>query len=173
MVSQESSTWVMTLWYLAEQRLAMIKLWGQHFSVLGRKTLNKAKCSYAQTTLDFFGYTFSDGGFSPDPKKVQAMNGAATPTNSSEVRSLLGMANYSARFIKDFATITQPLRELAKKVCWMWTDEHQKSLDKLKQSLTSDAVMTYFNPYKLTELVQWVSGPCWHREVAHMNQPEW
>jgi len=26
-------------------------------------------------------------------------------------------------------------------------------LDKMKRSLTSDAVMTYFDPYKLTELV--------------------
>ncbi|XP_051992411.1 uncharacterized protein K02A2.6-like [Xyrauchen texanus] len=117
-------------------------------------TLNKAKCFYAQNTLDFFGYTFSDGGFSPDPKKVQALHDAAAPTNASEVRSLLSMANYSARFIKDFATITQPLRELTKKhVHWTWTEKHQKCLDKMKQSLTSDAVMTYTDPYKLTELV--------------------
>lgn len=117
-------------------------------------TLNKAKCSYAQTTLDFFGYTFSDGGFSPDPKKVQALHDAAAPTNAGEVRSLLGMANYSARFIKDFATITQPLRALTKKnACWKWTEEHQKSLDTLKQSLSNNAVMTYFDPSKVTELV--------------------
>lgn len=76
--------------------------------------LIKAKCSYAQSTLDFFGYTFSDGGFSPDPSKVQALHDATAPTNASEVHSLLGMANYSAHFIKDLGTITQPLRELTK-----------------------------------------------------------
>lgn len=75
-------------------------------------TLNKAKCVYRQTSLDFFGYTFSNGGFSPDFTKLRALQEAAPPKNVNELRSLLGMAKYSARFIKDFASITQPLREL-------------------------------------------------------------
>lgn len=136
-------------------------------------TLNKAKCSYAQTTLDFFGYTFSDGGFSPDPKKVQALHDAPAPTNAGEVRSLLGMANYSARFIKDFATITQPLRDLTKKSArWDWTEEHDRSLGELKRSLTCDAVMTYFDPHKLTELVVDASPVGLGAVLAQRNSPQ-
>ncbi|KAJ8387608.1 hypothetical protein AAFF_G00153040 [Aldrovandia affinis] len=130
-------------------------------------TLNKDKCSYAQTTLDFFGYTFSDGGFSPDPKKVQALHDAAAPTNVSEVRSLLGMANYSARFIKDFATITQPLRELTKKtVRWTWAEEHQsdhKPLEwifnnpKSKPPARIERWSLRLQPYNYT--VRYKSGP--------------
>lgn len=70
-------------------------------------------------------YTLSDGGFSPDPKKVQALHDAAAPITVSEVSSLLGMASYSAPFIKEFATITQPLRELTKKTAHCnWTEEN-------------------------------------------------
>lgn len=40
------------------------------------------------------------------------LHDAAAPTNTSEVHNLLGMANYIACFIKNFAIITQPLRVL-------------------------------------------------------------
>lgn len=111
-----------------ETRAAHDQALSPTFQQLKEKNLtpNKAKCSYAH----FFGYTFSDGGFSPDPQKVQALHDAAAPTNAREVGSLLGMANYRARFIKDLATITQPLRELTKKTaCWTWAEEHQRSLN--------------------------------------------
>lgn len=133
--------------------------------------LNKAKCSCAQTTLDFFRFTFSDGGFSTDPKKVEALHDTAAPTNASEVCSLPGMENYSVRLIKDFATITQPLRELIKKTAhWTWAEEHQGALNEMKQNLTSDAVMTYFDPNKVTKLVVDAS-PVGLGALAQRNDP--
>lgn len=53
----------------------------------------------------------------------------------------------------------------------MWTDEHQKSLHKMKQSLTSDAIMTYFDPYKLTELVVDASPVGLGAVMAQRNGP--
>ncbi|XP_061176120.1 uncharacterized protein K02A2.6-like [Saccostrea echinata] len=78
-------------------------------------TLNKDKCEFNKRKLEFFGFIFSENGISADPKKVEAIKHAENPRNASEMRSFLGMANYCARFIKDFATISQPLRELTKK----------------------------------------------------------
>ena len=75
-------------------------------------TLNRNKCVYNQVELAFFGYIFSADGMSPDPSKVQEIINLATPSTVSEVRSLLGMANYCSRFIPSYSTITQPLREL-------------------------------------------------------------
>ena len=51
----------------------------------------------------------------PDPSNGEAIHNAAAPKSASEVRSLLCLANFSPRFITEFATITQPLRELTKK----------------------------------------------------------
>ena len=62
-------------------------------------TLNRNKCVYNQAELAFFGYVFSADGMSPDPSKVQEIINLATPSTVSEVRSLLGMANYCSRFI--------------------------------------------------------------------------
>ena len=75
--------------------------------------LNESKCRFLSTSLDFFGQVFSEAGIQPDPKRVTDLLNAPRPQNVHEVRSLLGMANYSSKYIENFATITTPLRELA------------------------------------------------------------
>ena len=81
----------------------------------GGLTLNKNKCEYRKKKLEFFGYVFSDEGISPDPNKIKDILQLDAPTSTSEVRSLLGMTNYCSRFIKDYATTTEPLRMLTHK----------------------------------------------------------
>ena len=69
-------------------------------------TLNKQKCIFGEPTLKYMGYIFSNRRISPDPGKVEAVHKAAKPRNASEVRSLLGLANYCQCFIPEFAIIT-------------------------------------------------------------------
>ena len=77
--------------------------------------LNRDKCVFLSNTLEFFGQIFSKDGIRPDPKRVTDLLHAPRPANVSEVRSLLGMVNYSSQYIPDFATLTAPLCELTKK----------------------------------------------------------
>ena len=77
-------------------------------------TLNHAKCLFGQSQIEVFGYALSAEGISPDPAKVQALREAERPSNAEEAQSFLGMANYSARFIKNFSTLAAPLRELTR-----------------------------------------------------------
>ena len=56
-----------------------------------------------------------DQGISPDPEKVEALQQLDAPKNQAEFRSFLGMANYSAQFIHNYATLAAPLRELTGK----------------------------------------------------------
>ncbi|XP_078309584.1 uncharacterized protein LOC144617972 [Crassostrea virginica] len=49
---------------------------------------------------------------SPADAKVKAVVEAREPRTSAEVRSFLGLVNYSSRFIPDLATIAAPLRQL-------------------------------------------------------------
>ena len=87
------------------------------FQRLREKGLNlhRGKCVYSKDRLEFFRYIFSKEGISADPKKVEAILNIQPPTNETEVRSLLGMSNSCSRFVKGYATITQPLRELTQK----------------------------------------------------------
>lgn len=59
-------------------------------------TLNGEKCIYNKHNLAFFGYVFSDKGMSADPKKVETITHAASPTNAAEVRSFLGLTGYGS-----------------------------------------------------------------------------
>lgn len=67
-------------------------------------TLNHNKCEFNKQQLEFFGFIFSADGISADPQKVAASHQAFVPKDPADIRSLLGMANYSPRFIKDFST---------------------------------------------------------------------
>ena len=66
-----------------------------------------------------------------DPKKADKINAIHPPENPGELRSLLGMTNYCAKFIPDYATLTEPLRRLTRQTQeWMWTKEQDDSLTK-------------------------------------------
>ena len=63
------------------------------------------------------------------------------------------MTNYCSRFIKDYATTTEPLRKLTyKNQQWEWTARHQHALAQLKTALASAPVTAYFDPEKETEI---------------------
>ena len=81
----------------------------------------------------------------PSPSKVEALKQMDTLKNASEVCSLLGMAQYSARFIPNFAEITTLLRKLTHQgIKWRWFSTEQAAFDKLKGTLSSDTVLGYY-----------------------------
>ena len=116
-------------------------------------TINLPKCQLRVPTMLFFGHVFSEKGMSPDPKKVEALQNVAPPINASEVRSLLSSTAFCSRFIKDFALITRPLRQLT---CdgtrWQWTQEEQLSFERLKEALLTKTTLGYFDPKKPTSI---------------------
>ena len=123
----------------------------QKFSDVG---LNKSKSEFNKHSLKFFRFVFSDKGISPDPKKVQAIPNASPPTSTSGVSSFLGIATYCAKFILKFSDVSQPLHELARKdSLFRWKEKHETSFKRIKQLLTSDTVVAYFDQTKKTELV--------------------
>ena len=117
-------------------------------------TLNAKKCEFNTEKIFFFGHIFSKNGLSADPAKVTAIQNCSAPSNVEEVRSLLGMTNYVSRFIKDYSTITEPIRTLTKNdVKWCWGNEQETSLQTLRNALTSDTVMSYFDTKATTEII--------------------
>ena len=117
-------------------------------------TLNLEKCEFDKQEVEFFGFVFSSQGISSSPAKVKAVQQMAAPNNISEIRSFLGMTNFLSRFIPDYAELSAPLRNLTKKeVQWTWGSEQQQSFKKLKSTLCSKYVMSYFTTSKETTIV--------------------
>jgi len=116
-------------------------------------TINLPKCQFRVPTMLFFGHVFSEKGVSPHSKKVEALQNVAPPTNASEVRRLFSSTAFCSRFIKDFALITRPLRQLT---CdgarWQWTQEEQLSFERLKAALSTKTTLRYFDTKKPTSI---------------------
>jgi hypothetical protein len=71
--------------------------------------------------LEFMGHVLSEHGVGPTEGKVRAVPEAREPRNAGEVRSFLGLVNFTARFIPDLATVSAPLWKLTKaKESFVW-----------------------------------------------------
>ena len=58
------------------------------------------------------GYIISADGVKPNPKKLEAVIAAPTPTDVSQLRSFIGLMNYYEKFIQNLASILSPLYRL-------------------------------------------------------------
>ena len=89
------------------------------------------------------GHVVSKEGIKVDPQKIKAIIEWPRPTNGTEVRSLLGLAGYYRRFVKDFPKIAAPLTNLLKKVVKCESiSKCEEAFQELKSRLTSGPILT-------------------------------
>ena len=125
---------------------------------LGLK-LNKSKCIFGQSKIKFFGIEISEKGISPDPDKITAIKSAQAPRSVNELRSFLGLCTYVSRFIDSFSEKTTVLRELLKQnVKFEWNDDHEQAFSVLKNELSSESLLAFYNPQEDIRLVTDASG---------------
>ena len=116
--------------------------------------LIREKCNISVQEFTFFGHVFSSDGIKPDPQKIAAIVNAESPATVSEVRSFLGMTQYIARFILNYSSLTEPLRQLTRRDApWIWGRREETAFQDLKQALAGADVMDYFNPSRHTEVL--------------------
>ena len=67
------------------------------------------------------------------------------PQQRQRTPTVLGLANYYRRFIKDYSRITESLHQLTRKTSkgFLWTLACQDAFDKLKLRLTIAPILTY------------------------------
>ena len=114
-------------------------------------TAKKDKCSFFKPTMKFYGLIFNNKGVTPDPLKLDALRSAEAPDNKRDLKSFLGMTNFSSNFIPNYSDRTSKLRELITGTAkWNWT-EH--SFQILKLNLPSSCLIHYFEPKLETGLI--------------------
>jgi len=135
-------------------------------------TLNREKCQFGMSHLEFMGHLLTDRGIGPTQARVEAVQNAREPTCVSEVRSFLGLVNFSAKFIPNLAIVAETLRKLCRQnVKFEWKSEQKEAFAELKSRLAKAETLAYFDKSARTEviadagpvglgavLVQWQNG---------------
>ena len=111
--------------------------------------LNKNKCQFGVQEIVFLGDKLSAQGVEPDQEKICAIQSMPRPTEKADVRRIMGMLNFIAKFIPNLSVKTSCMRELLHEDnLFEWTNRHEREWENLKQTLTTAPVLTFFDPSK-------------------------
>lgn len=114
---------------------------------------NSKKCSIKTKSINFFGAVYDQDGVHPDPKKVEDIKSLQSPMNETELQHILGIMTYMSPFIPRLSEHTASMRDLLKKGNeFNWTSSHEKSFQRMKELITKEATLAYFDPTKKTTI---------------------
>ena len=114
---------------------------------LHRLRANKAKCEFFKEKITYCGHDIDKDGLHKSAEKVEAVLNAPRPNDVVEVRSFLGLINYYHRFLPNLSTVVHPLTQLLEKNHqWKWTEQCEIAFRKVKEIITSEQVLTHYDP---------------------------
>lgn len=134
--------------------------------VLGQLTtagakISLAKCQWGKTAVNYVGLLVGSDGVKPQESRIQGVANIEPPQNVSQLRSFLGVCNYSRQFIESYAEIAKPLTELLKKDRpFVWTDRQQHAMQVLKDKLCAAPCLAYPDYTKEFHLEVGISDSC-------------
>ena len=77
--------------------------------------LKRSKCHFMLPSVEYLGHKISDKGIQPTEVKICAIVKAPAPNNVSQLKALLGMLNYYAKFFFNISSRLAPLYKLLQK----------------------------------------------------------
>ena len=109
--------------------------------------LKMEKCKFGQTEIQFLGHVISHKTIRPSPKNVEPIKNYPRPTDLKSLQRFLGVMNYHASFIPNYAVIAEPLRALTrKKNPFHWTEACENAFESLKIVVCDDLKLAPFDP---------------------------
>ncbi|KAI4885438.1 hypothetical protein NFI96_003949 [Prochilodus magdalenae] len=79
--------------------------------------VQKEKCEFFKDSLEYLGHTIDSVELHKSDDKIKAIVEAPVPTDTTQLRSFLGLINYYARFVPNMSTLLHPLNALLHKGC--------------------------------------------------------
>jgi hypothetical protein len=111
--------------------------------------LKASKCEFHTNRVEYLGFVVGPHGIEMDKEKIKTVTEWKQPTRVKEIQSFLGFCNFYRRFIKDFARLARPLTKLTHKDAkFEWGDEQEKSFETLKKAITSEPILSHYDPEK-------------------------
>ncbi len=137
--------------------------------------IHPTKCEFAQSSVEFLGYSVQAQGIKPLPSRVVALHELPSPTDTKGLRRLLGMFGFYQRCIPNFASIVKPLRDLVNSDEFEWKPEHEQCLIELKNSLASSVELDFPSSEATLTITSDASahaiGSCLHQVVNGISSP--
>lgn len=106
--------------------------------------INPYKCQFFKKEVVFLGHRCTEEGISPDSEKLKTLENYPEPNDKDSVKRFVAFANYYRKFVKNFATLAQPLNHLTRKsTIFRWGEESKKAFTAIKNALSRPTVLAY------------------------------
>jgi hypothetical protein len=106
--------------------------------------LSPPKCHLLEPEVRFLGHIVTSAGTRPDPDNVRKLLEWPTPTCATDVRGILGLANYYRKYIQDFAKRVNAMTALTRKhQTFVWSEQCEHEFCDIKNALVGSDVMAY------------------------------
>ncbi|GBG77132.1 hypothetical protein CBR_g23458 [Chara braunii] len=120
---------------------------------------NHDKCEFARQELEYLGHYVTPQCIRPLADKIEAIRVWPEPTNTTDVRSFMGLAGYYQRFITRYSRIDAPMTRLqSPKVSFVFDDDTRRSFQALKTAMLMAPVLSIYDPTLPTRVTTDVSG---------------
>ena len=98
-------------------------------------------------SIKYLGFIFDSEGRYPDPENIRAILEMPPPTDIQTLRSFLGLISYYSSFLPSLHEVRGPMTSLLRKdTPWNWSAHCQSAFEKLKSMLSSEMLLTHYNP---------------------------
>ena len=95
----------------------------------------------------------SKDGIRPSPYKIEAIKDMPPPKNVGDLRTIIGMLKYNAKFVHNLATMIKPMSDLPMSDTeWYWGKAQEKAFIEAKTALTEVPSLRFYCCNSRTEV---------------------
>lgn len=108
--------------------------------------LKFTKCTFASDSIKYLGHIIQNNSIKPVKDNLISIKNFPIPKTQKNVRQFLGKINFYHEYIPKSAIILDPLHNLLRKnQKFNWSEECQKSFEKIKSLLCSQPILEIFD----------------------------
>jgi len=105
------------------------------------------KCKFAANSVKYLGHIIQDNAVRPLKDNLISIQNFPVPNTQKKVRQFLGKINFYNEYVPNIAILLDPLHNLLRKnQRFIWTEECQKSFEKIKKLMCSQPILEIFDP---------------------------
>ena len=109
---------------------------------------NPDKCFAKQEKIRFYSIVYGKDGIQPDPDKVLVLKHMSAPTTQQELQTLRHGKLHGSIHPRHKCTGSPTERAMKGNYQFHWSPAHQEAYNKVKDLLSNEVTLTYFDPEK-------------------------